>query len=250
MSKLQNKIAVITGGNSGIGLATAKLFKEQGATVILSARNEKRLEETKRAYGQYFDEIYPADVSKVDELDRFFRTIGEKHGTIDILFLNAGVAFFAPLEEITEDSFNTQFGINVKGVLFGVQKALPYLKEGSSVVITTSVVNQMGMQAAGVYGATKGALRTLNKTLASELLPRGIRVNAIAPGPIETPIFAKTGMEAEQLNEMAQGIVSQVPLGRFGQAEEVARTALFLASDDSSYIVGAELEVDGGMVTL
>ena len=250
MSKLENKVAVITGGNSGIGLASAKLFKEQGATVIITARNQQRLEETKAAYGEYFDEIYATDVSKVNELETFFNTVGEKHGTIDILFLNAGVALFAPIEEITEEFFDTQFGVNVKGVLFGVQKALPYLKQGSTVLLTTSVVNQIGMPNSAVYAATKGALRTVNKTLAAELLPRGIRVNSVSPGPIETPIFAKMGMEESQLDEMAQGIVSQVPLGRFGQSEEVAKTALFLASDDSSYVVGAELEVDGGMATL
>jgi NAD(P)-dependent dehydrogenase (short-subunit alcohol dehydrogenase family) len=250
MTKLKNKIAVITGGNSGIGLATAKLFKEEGATVIINARNNQRLEETKAQYSDYFDEIYTADVSKIDELERFFNTIGEKHGKIDILYLNAGVAYFMPIEDITEETFDTQFGINVKGVLFGVQKALPYLEKGSSVLLTTSVLNQMGMPNSSVYAATKGALRTLTKTIAVELLPKGIRVNAIAPGPIETPIFSKLGMEPQQLDEMAQGIISQVPLGRLGKSEEIAKTALFLASNDSSYFVGAELEIDGGMVTL
>jgi len=250
MTKLKNKIAVITGGNSGIGLATAKLFKEEGATVIINARNSQRLEETKAQYSDYFDEIYTADVSKVDELENFFTTIGEKHGKIDILYLNAGVAYFMPIEDITEETFDTQFGINVKGVLFGVQKALPYLGNGSSVLLTTSVLNQMGMPNSSVYAATKGALRTLTKTIAVELLPKGIRVNAIAPGPIETPIFSKLGMEPQQLDEMAQGIISQVPLGRLGKSEEIAKTALFLASNDSSYFVGAELEIDGGMVTL
>lgn len=247
MSKLQGKIAVVTGGNSGIGLASAQLFKEEGATVIINARNAQRLEETKKELGDTFD-VIQADFSKTSEIESFFNQVGEKYGKIDVLFLNAGVAPFAPVEQVDEASFDYLFNVNVKGVFFGVQKAIPFLNEGSSVVFTTSVVNQMGMENASAYAATKAAVGSLTKTLANELIGRGIRVNSLSPGPIETPIFGKIGLDEEQLNEMAQGIISQVPLGRMGQAEELAKAALFLVSDDSSYVVGTELVVDGGML--
>ncbi|MCB0623098.1 MAG: SDR family oxidoreductase [Saprospiraceae bacterium] len=250
MSKLAGKVAVITGGNSGIGLATARLFKEEGATVVINARNEDRRQQVSAELGAVVDDIIPADVSRVEELERFFRTVGERYGKIDILFLNAGVAYFMPLESIDEETFDKQFNINVKGVFFGVQKALPYLREGASVLFTTSVVNQMGMATSNVYAATKAAVRSLARSLSAELIGQGIRVNAISPGPIETPIFGKMGMNDEQLQQMAQGIVSQVPLARFGKPEEVAKLALFIASDDSSFIVGTEIEVDGGMASL
>lgn len=249
MNRLENKVAVITGGNSGIGLATARLFKAEGAKVIITARNAKRLAETKAELGDEF-EILQADVANIDELDSFFSQIGEKYGKIDTLFLNAGVALFAPLEALDEATFDKLYNINVKGVFFGVQKALPYLKEGSSVILNTSIANQVGMPNSSAYGATKAAVRSLARTLSGELIGRGIRVNAVSPGPIETPIYGKMGLPEEAVNELAAGIISQVPLGRFGRADEVAQTALFFASDSSSFIVGAELEVDGGMVNL
>lgn len=250
MGKLNGKVAVITGGNSGIGLATAKLFKEEGATVIINARNEQRLNETKAQFNGTFDDILQADVSKVSELDHFFKQVGDKYGKIDILFLNAGVAYFVPLDTIDEATFDKQFNINVKGVFFGVQKALPYLTEGASIVVNTSIANQKGMPNSNAYAATKAAVRSLARTFSGELIAKGIRVNAVSPGPIETPIYGKMGFTEEQSQEMAGGILSQVPLGRFGSPDEVAKTVLFLASDDASYIVGAEIEVDGGMVNL
>ena len=250
MKKLENKVAVITGGNSGIGLATAELFKQEGATVIVNARNHKRLNETQAELSGKVDNIIVADVSKVAELEAFFKTIGEKHGKIDVLFLNAGQALFMPIEAISEEVFDAQFAVNVKGVLFGVQKALPYLNNGASIIFTTSVANQVGMPNTAVYAATKAAVRSLTRTLATELIPKGIRVNSIAPGPIETPIFGKLGLPQEAIDAFAKDTIEKVPLGRFGSAEEVAKAALFLASDDSSYIVGTELEVDGGMVNL
>ncbi|MEM1322778.1 MAG: SDR family oxidoreductase [Bacteroidota bacterium] len=249
MGKLSGKVAVITGGNSGIGLSSAQLFKAEGATVVINARNEKRLAETREQLGDAFD-IVQLDVSKVSEIDQVFQQIGGKHGKIDVLFLNAGVAPFIPLEAYDENTYDHLFNVNVKGVFFSVQKALPYLSEGASVIITTSVVNQMGMPASSAYAATKAAVRSLAQSLSAELLPRGIRVNALSPGPIETPIFGKMGMNDEQIQEMAGGILQQVPMGRFGSSDEVAKAALFFASDDSSYVVGAELEVDGGMATL
>ncbi len=249
MGKLEGKIAVITGGNSGIGLATAKLFQAEGATVIVTARNQKRLEESRQEVGEGID-IIQADVSKVKEIDNLFQTIGEKYGHIDILFANAGVAFFAPLDIIDERFVDHQFDINFKGVLFSVQKALPFLRKGGSILLNTSVVNSKGMPNTSVYAATKAAVRSLARTLAAELTPQGIRVNAIAPGPISTPIYDKMGMPQEQLDQFGQQIMSSVPLQRFGSADELARAALFLASEDSSYILGTELVVDGGMTQL
>lgn len=250
MGKLTGKVAVITGGNSGIGLATAKLFKEEGATVIINARNAERLAETKTQFNGTFDAIIQADVSKVGQLESFFTAIGNQYGHIDILFLNAGVAYFAPLEAMDESTFDKQFNINVKGVFFGVQKALPYLNKGASIILNTSVVNQIGMPNANAYAATKAAVRSFARTLSAELVPKGVRVNAIAPGPIDTPIYGKLGLSEAQTQEMAKGIISNVPLGRFGTPEDIAKTALFFASDDSAFIVGAEIEVDGGMVNL
>lgn len=249
MKKLANKIAVITGGNSGIGLATAQLFQEQGAQVIINARNEKRLKETKEQLGDQFD-VLQADVSKVDELTAFFNAIGEKYGRIDVLFLNAGIAPFAPVDQVDEAFFDKVFNVNVKGVFFSVQKALPYLSEKASIILNTSVVNQMGMPQASIYSASKAAVRSLAQTISAELVGRGIRVNAVSPGPIQTPIYGKLGFTEEQTNEMAQGILSQVPMGRFGAPDEIAKAALFLATEDSSFILGAEIEVDGGMSTL
>ena len=249
MSKLTNKIAVVTGGNSGIGLASARRFKAEGAKVIINARNAQRLEETKQELGDEFT-IIQADFSKVNEIEAFFKEVGEQHGKIDTLYLNAGIALFMPIEAMTEEVFDQMVSINVKGVFFGVQKALPYLNDGASILLTTSVVNQMGMPNSNIYAATKAAVKSLAKSLSSELLQRNIRVNAISPGPIETPIFAKMGMDDEQMQSMASGIISQIPMGRMGRSEEVAGTALFLASDDSTFIVGAEIEVDGGIATL
>lgn len=250
MSKLEKKVAVITGGNSGIGLASAKRFKAEGATVIVNARNAQRLAETQVENPDLFDDVFVADVSKVSELARFFAQIGEKYGKIDVLFLNAGVAYFAPIELLDEATYDKQFDINVKGVLFGVQKALPYLNEGASILLTTSVVNQRGMANSNAYAASKAAVRSLAISLSAELIGRGIRVNAISPGPIETPIFSKMGLPDEQLGHMAEGIKSGVPLGRFGTPDEVASAAVYLASSESAYIIGEELVIGGGMGTL
>lgn len=249
MGKLENKIAVITGGNSGIGLATAELFKQEGAQVVINARNAKRLAETKEQVGDAFD-VLQLDVSKLDELEQFYSQIAEKHGKIDVLFLNAGIGVFQPVEAWDEATFDRVINVNTKGVFFGIQKAIPHLAEGASVVINTSISNQMGMPASSVYAASKAAIRSFARTLSAELLPKGIRINAVSPGPIATPIYGKMGMPQEQLDEFAAGIQSQVPLGRFGTPEEVAKAILFFASPDSAYVVGTELEVDGGMTSL
>lgn len=250
MSKLAGKVAVITGGTSGIGLATARKLKSEGAQVITNARHAQRQQDTLAQHGDLFDDVFLADVSKVDDLASFFKQVGGKYQKIDTLFLNAGMGTPATIEQVTEEAFDREFNVNVKGVFFSVQKALPYLSEGASIILNTSIANQLGMAGFAVYSATKGAVKTLAKSLSAELLPRKIRVNAVSPGPIETPFFSKTGMTEEQIQETAQAIQSQVPMGRFGKSEEVANYVSFLASDESSYIVGTELEVDGGMATL
>ncbi len=248
MKSLSGKVVVITGGNSGIGLASAHAFKTAGAKVIVNARNEERLQQTRQEYPNAFDDIFIADVTKVDQIESFYQQVANKYGQIDLLFLNAGIALFAPIEAIDEAFYDNIFNVNVKGVLFGIQKALPHLNEGSSIQITSSVVNQMGMPNASVYAATKAAVRSITRTIAAELAERKIRVNSISPGPIETPIFGKMGMAEEQVGEMAGSILSQVPLGRFGQAEEIAQAAIFLAQND--YVTGTEIVVDGGMSQL
>ena len=249
MGRLENKVAVITGGNSGIGLATAELFKKEGAQVVINARNAQRLAETKEQVGDAF-EVLQLDVSKVAEIEQFYAKIAETHGKIDVLFLNAGIGVFQPVENWDEATFDHVINVNMKGVFFGIQKAIPHLAEGASVVINTSISNQMGMPGSSIYAASKAAIRSLARTLSAELLPKGIRVNAVSPGPISTPIYGKMGMPKEQLDEFAAGIQSQVPLGRFGTSEEVANTILFFASPESSYVVGTELEVDGGLTSL
>lgn len=250
MSKLNGKVTVITGGTSGIGLATAKAFKANGAKVITNARHAQRQAETQREHSELFDDVFIADVSKVNEIETFFKQVGEKYGKIDALFLNAGMGIPSPIGNVTEEQFDKEFNVNVKGVYFSVQQALPFLTKGASVILNTSIVNQKGMAGFSVYSASKAAVRSFARSLSAELIGQGIRVNAVSPGPISTPFFTKTGMTEEQINEVAQGILSGVPMGRFGAPEEVANYVLFLASDDSSYMVGTEVEVDGGMATL
>lgn len=243
--KLENKIAVVTGGNSGIGRAIAEEFASQGAQVVVFGRNQTTLDETVAALGEGHVGIQ-GDVANLADIDRLFADVKEKFGRVDVLVANAGVAPAAPLEAADEALFDNLFNINVKGLYFTVQKALPLLGEGSSVIFTSSAVTQSAMLGMSLYGATKAAVTYFAKSLGAELLPKGIRVNALSPGAIETPIFGKMGLSEEELNEMAAGIQSQIPIGRFGQANEMAKAALFLASDDSSYVVGSDLLADGG----
>ena len=245
MKKLQDKVALITGGTTGIGQATAKLFHAEGARVFITGRNDKTLAEAK--------EHLPADVttirsdaSKLEEIDALAAELKEKAGHIDVLYVNAGIAKFMPFESITPEIFDEMFNTNVRGAYFTVQKLLPLMGEGSSVVLTTSIAADLGMATSSAYGATKAALSSFARTLSNELAPRGIRVNEISPGPIETPIYDKLGMPDEQVAGF-KGMMSElVPVKRFGSAEEVAKAALYLASDDSSYLLGAKIRIDGG----
>ena len=246
MARLTGKVAVVTGGNSGIGLATAKRFREDGAKVAITGRDQKTLDEAVKTIGGDVLAVR-ADVSKLSDLDKFYKAVSEKFGKIDIIFANAGIAKFVPFADSSEALFDETFDINVKGVFFTIQKALPLLNDGASIIINSSVVNETGAAAASVYAATKAAVRSFARTLTTELVDRGIRVNVVSPGPITTPIFGRTGLPQEAVDEFAREIKTKVPMKRFGKPEEVADTVAFLASSEASYITGVDINVDGGM---
>ena len=249
MSKFSGKIAVITGGNSGIGLATAKLFAKSGATIVITGRRQAELDAAVAEIGNEAVGVQ-GDVSKLTDLDRLYAEVKAKFGRIDILFANAGIVELGPIGSITEEHFDKIFDINVKGLLFTVQKALPLLVDGGSIILNSSVANTKGLEAYGVYSATKAAIRSFARTWTTELKSRKIRVNVISPGYIETPIFYKMDLSEQQIEEFSTNIATLVPLGRFGQPEEIAQAVLFLASSDSSFVAGIDLQVDGGMVAV
>ena len=238
MGKLQGKSAIITGGTTGIGLASAKLFVEEGAYVFITGRRQKELDEAVKAIGSNVTGVQ-GDVAKLADLDRLYEAVGKK-GRLDIVFANAGFAEFAPLEKITEQHFDSLFNTNVKGVLFTVQKSLPLLNDGGSIILTGSVAGSKGTPAFATYGATKAAIRNFVRAWTVELKDRRIRSNVLSPGPTETPAIGQQPADA-----MAR-ILSTIPMGRMGEADEIAKAALFLASDDSSFVTGIELFVDGG----
>ena len=246
MGKLEGKVAVITGGNSGIGLATAKRFVEEGAHVVISGRREKELKEAAAFIGRNVTTV-TGDVTRLQDLDRLYAVVKEKHGRIDVLFVNAGWGEVAPLEAATEAHFDKTFDLNVKGLFFTAQKALPLFKDGGSIILNSSVANVMGVPAFTVYAASKAAVRSFARGWTMELKDRKIRVNTVSPGPIETPALENAGLTPEQAQQAAEQFVSQVPLGRRGKPEEIAAALVFLASDESSYVTGVDLAVDGGM---
>jgi NAD(P)-dependent dehydrogenase (short-subunit alcohol dehydrogenase family) len=245
MDRLAGKVAVITGANSGIGLETAKRFVEEGAQVVITGRRKDELDKAAAEIGENVVAVQ-GDVSHLEDLDRLYAEVKAKFGHIDILFANAGLGQVAPLGAVTEEHFDREFDVNVKGLFFSVQKALPLFKDGGSIILNSSVAGHKGIGGFSVYSATKAAVRSFARSWTSDLKDRKIRVNAISPGPIETPIFGKMGLTEEQSTEFANSIISSVPLGRVGQSEEVAAAATFLASDESSYITGIDLSVDGG----
>jgi NAD(P)-dependent dehydrogenase (short-subunit alcohol dehydrogenase family) len=246
MKRLEGKVAVVTGGNSGIGLASAKRLAEEGAKVAISGRNQKTLDEAVKIIGNGVLAL-KSDTSKVADTEELFKQVTQKLGKIDVLFVNAGIAKFAPIGDSSEEFFDEQFNTNVKGAYFAIQKAIPHLNDRASIILNTSIVSTKGEANASVYSSTKAALRSMARTAARELLGRGIRVNAVAPGPIETPIFGKTGLPQEVLDEFAKHLIETVPMKRLGKPEEIAGAVAFLASSDASYITGVELNVDGGM---
>jgi NAD(P)-dependent dehydrogenase (short-subunit alcohol dehydrogenase family) len=243
--RLGGKVAVVTGGNSGIGFATAKRFQDEGAKVAISGRSKKTLEEAVGIIGNGVLAIQ-ADVAKLADLDKLYRKVSQRLGRIDVLFVNAGIAKFVPLAEMSEAAYDEQFDINMKGAYFTIQKALPLLNDGASIILNTSVADSKGNPGTSAYSATKAALRSLARTAAAELVGRGIRVNTVAPGPIITPILERTGLPKETVDEFAKQFAARNPMKRFGQPEEVAGVVAFLASQDASYITGAEINVDGG----
>jgi NAD(P)-dependent dehydrogenase (short-subunit alcohol dehydrogenase family) len=249
MKRLEGKAAVVTGGNSGIGLESAKRLHAEGARVLVAGRNARTLDAAVGAIGAGTLAVQ-ADVSKLEDIDRLFSVVRSKLGKIDVLFANAGIAKFAPYSASQETLFDELFAINVKGVYFTLQKAIPLLNDGASVILNTSVVSSKGTENLGIYAATKAAVRSFARTAARELQERNIRVNAVAPGPIATPIFGRVGLTNEQIEGFKQDISAQVPMRRIGRPEEIAGAVAFLASEDASYITGVELNVDGGMGNL
>ncbi|BDS13694.1 glucose 1-dehydrogenase [Aureispira anguillae] len=246
MKKLANKVAVITGATSGMGLDTAKLFLAEGAKVVLTGRSQAKLDALEgQLEGDYL--LVKADAANTSDSHKLVQTVVEKYGKIDVLFLNAGVFQAHPVGQLSEAIFDDIYAINVKGPLFLVNAAVAHLNQGASIIFNTSASGSKGMPGVSIYGSSKAALRSIVRTLAAELAPNGIRVNAISPGPIETEIWGKTNLSEEDIAGFASGVSTQIPLGRFGKGPEVAQTALFLASTDASYITGSEIPVDGGL---
>ncbi|RSK37260.1 SDR family oxidoreductase [Hymenobacter metallilatus] len=244
--KLAGKIALITGGTSGIGLATAQRFVAEGAFVYITGRRQAELDAAVQLLGQSVVGVR-GDVSNLADLDRVVALIREQQGRLDVLFANAGIAEFLPIDAVTENHYDQQFDINVKGTVFTVQKALPLLPDGAAIVLMSSIVGSKGSDNSSIYSATKAAIRSLARTWTSDLKARRIRVNAISPGPIETPGLNNLAGTPEQVAQFKAQMVGAVPLGRLGEADEVAKAVLFLATDDSSYVAGVELFADGGM---
>jgi NAD(P)-dependent dehydrogenase (short-subunit alcohol dehydrogenase family) len=247
MGKLSGKVAVITGGTTGIGLATARLFAAEGAKVIVTGRNPETLAVARKELSRVA-EVVQSDAGDPVQVRKLFEDVGRAHGRVDVLFLNAGIAKFAPLADSDEELFDQIIQVNLKGPFLALRAALPLLGKGASVIVNTSVVSDRAFAGAAVYSASKAALTALARGAAIELAARGVRVNAVKPGPITTPILAKTGLSPEAFEAFAQQVTERIPLGRFGAPDDVAHAALFLASDDAAFVTGHELSVDGGML--
>ena len=247
MSKrLEHKVAVITGGNSGMGLATAKLFAQHGAKVAITGRNQNTLTEAAHQIGEGAIAIQ-ANVLDLASIENAYKSVSEKFGKIDVLVVNAGIFKGVHVADFTEDLYDEIVDINLKGAFFSVQKALPYLNDGASIIFTSSVVNETGMATGSVYAATKAAVRSLARGFSADLLDRRIRFNVLSPGPIETPIFDRLGLPQEQVDGFKSYMAEGTPVKRLGTDAEMAKGFLFLASDDSSYMLGGEIVLDGGM---
>lgn len=245
MKKLENKVAVVTGGNSGIGLAAAKLFAANGAKVTITGRNQTTLDSAVSAIGNGAIGLV-SDTTDLKKIDELYEQVSSTFGKIDVLVVNAGVFIAAPLADYTEEMFDTTSNINFKGAFFAVQKAIPYLNDGASIIITSSAVTNKAMATASAYAATKAAVTSLARGFSAELLDRNIRVNVLSPGPIETPIFGRNGATAEQIDGMKAYMADITPIKRLGNVEEIAEGFLYLASDDSKFMVGGDLVLDGG----
>jgi NAD(P)-dependent dehydrogenase (short-subunit alcohol dehydrogenase family) len=248
MSNLNGKNVVITGGSSGIGLVTAQLFQSEGARVAITGRDAKTLDAARKELGAKAV-VIQSDTSKVTDIDALVAKAKSEFGHVDVLFVNAGVAVFTPFETVTEAFWDNQHNINVRGAFFTIQKFLPLLKSGSSIVLNTSVVDEKGMPNTSTYAASKAALRSLARTLAGELAERGIRVNAVSPGPIATPIYGKLGFPPDQVTAFQASMASSNPMKRFGRSDEVAKAVRYLAID-ATYTTGSELPVDGGLTQI
>ena len=249
MKKLNNKTALITGGTTGIGFETARLFISEGAKVAVTGQNDERVKNAGEILGKETVAV-TADVSSIREIESMVSKVNQKLGNVDILFINAGVLRMGPLSDVSEEHFDFQVNVNLKGAFFTIQKVLPVMNDGGSIVINSSNANQIGIPGLSVYSATKAALRSLARTLAAELLERKIRVNTVSPGPVETPIFGKTGIPKDVADDIAEDIISHNPMKRFGGPEEIAKAVLFLSCSDSSYMTGEEIVVDGGAAAI
>jgi NAD(P)-dependent dehydrogenase (short-subunit alcohol dehydrogenase family) len=245
MGKLDGKIAVVTGGSAGMGLATARLFAEEGARVVITGRDRTALDAAVRGIGRDVH-AFRSDISRMADIEALRAWVEERHGRVDIVFANAGGAKPAPLEEVSEDDFDFGVGTNIKGTFFTVQKLVPLMTAGGTVVLNSSIQSSKGWPGFSVYAATKAAIRSLARTLTAELAARNIRVNAVAPGFIDTDLIRKVGLSEEAIGQISERAHAQIPMGRSGSADEVAKAVLFLASDESAYVTGVELTVDGG----
>lgn len=249
MSRFSGKTVIVTGATSGMGLDTAKAFLKEGAKVVLTGRSQEKLDALEgQLKGNYL--LVKADASSILDSQSMIDKTVEKFGNIDVLFINAGVFAAQPVATFEEELYDNIFDINTKGAFFTSKAAIPYLNKGANIIFNTSVSNVKGMPGVSAYAASKAALRSIVRTLAAELAPERIRVNAVSPGPIETPIWSKTNLTEKEIEGFAAGISSQVPLGRFGKSEEIANSVLFLASQEASFINGIELPVDGGMTSI